>query len=368
LIYLDNQATTRLLPAVLDEMLPWLQGEYGNPSSVHGMGRKAREAVEHARERVAKLINARPYEIIFTSGGTEANNLAIRGLLQPGHEALVSAVEHASVFEAWDNKKVVKPDPLGRIHAGQVSELLGLKTRLVAVMAANNEVGTINDVTHIGGELPGDVFFHIDAVQMVGHMPFDVRATHASTASLSAHKIHGPKGVGALFVNHKAARKLRPLVGGGGHERGKRSGTLNVAGIVGFGAACKNILEVQEVVADHVRNVRDELWSRLRALLGDRVQLVGPATHGTGRLPHNLTVQFLGCEARALVTTLADEVACSTGSACSSLSFEPSRVLTAMGMTDKEAMEVVRLSVSTFTTPGEVEEACQKVAAVVESL
>lgn len=355
--YLDNAATTRLDPEVRAAMEPALGAVFGNPSSLHSAGRAARKLVEDARERVAASLGCDPREIVFTSCATEANNLAILGA--PEGEVVTTAVEHPSVLEACARRGRVRSvgvDETGRVSAGAVSAAVTAKTALVSVMAANNEVGTVQPVGEIA---KGRALLHVDAAQALGKIPVPLEGVDLLT--FSAHKIHGPKGIGGLFV--RRGTPLRAQIVGGGQEFERRAGTENVALILGLAKA------VELAVRNRERNARrmEELRGRLRAL--ERLPDVRVHGHPTHRLPGLLNLAFEGVDGEALILALDAEGVCvSTGSACASLSLEPSPVLRAMGVPPAIARGSVRFSVAADTSDEEVALALEKVPKVVERL
>ena len=376
-VYLDNHATTRTDPRVLDAIWPFFASNYGNAASVsHRFGWDAADALEEARGRVAALIGAEAREVVFTSGATEANNLAIKGVLPSlkakGNHLVTAATEHKAVLdplkrlarEGW-SVTFLPPDRDGLVDAGAVEAALTDRTVLVSVMTANNEVGTINPVAEIG-KLCRDrgVVFHTDATQAVGKIPVDVREVGADLLSLSAHKFYGPKGIGALFVRRSGPPlRLTPLFDGGGHERGLRSGTVAVPLAVGIGKASE--VAASERVEETLRlsSLRDRLESAVRGRL-DGVVLNG---HPTRRLPGNLNLSFEGVDGEALMLALT-EVAVSSGAACSGVNPEPSHVLLAMGRGEALARASLRFGLGRFTTAGEVDFAAGYVAETVERL
>ncbi len=374
-IYLDNHATTPLDPRVLDAMMPYLTEHFGNPSSNHPFGWVAREAVERAREEVAELVKASPEEIIFTGGATESNNLALMGaaraLAGRGRHIISCVTEHRAVLDPLKRLSEegfeVTLLPVGRDGLHDVSLLersLRADTVLVSVMAANNEIGVLAPLEEIGRLCrERGVLLHTDAAQMLGKLPFDVRATGVGLASFSAHKLYGPRGVGALFVRRRPRVPLQPLVHGGGHERGLRSGTLNVPGIVGFGAACRIAASEMTEEAERVRSLRD----RLHRAIAARVPGVVLNGHPERRLPGNLNLSFPGVEGESLATHLG-EVAVSSSSACTSSLREPSHVLKALGLSDEMAYAALRFGIGRFNTAEEVDRAAQRVEEAVAAL
>jgi cysteine desulfurase len=376
-IYLDNHATTRTDPRVLEVMLPYSTTTYGNAASVsHRFGWDAAEAVERARERVAALLNAEAKEIVFTSGATESNNLAIKGALAgvkaKGNHLVTASTEHRAVLdpmkrlarEGWE-LTIMPPDPFGLISAEAVEAALTDRTVLVSVMAANNEVGTLNPIGAIG-RLCHDrgVLFHTDATQAVGKIPLDVQADHVDLLSLSAHKIYGPKGVGALYVRRRDPRvRLSALFDGGGHERGFRSGTIAVPLVIGLGEAVALSALERDEESTRLRALRD----RLHAGIANRVEAIKHNGHPTLRLPGNLNLSFAYVDGEALMMAMRD-VAVSSGSACTAADPEPSHVLTAMGLDEEMARASLRFGLGRFTTAEEVDFAIEVVAVAVERL
>jgi cysteine desulfurase len=365
-IYLDHNATTPVRPEVVQAMLPFLTGGFGNPSSPHAEGRVARRAVEEAREQVALLLEAEPRDLVFTSGATEANAQAILGRMGEGR-ILLSAVEHPSVLDAaaalgpeGGSWRRIPVDGHGRIRMDLLEEALGEGAALVAVMAANNEVGTLQplgEVLRLAQERRVPV--HVDAVQMPGKHTFSVAGIPSGSASLSGHKFGGPKGVGVLWVHPE--HRLRPWLRGGGQERGRRAGTENVAGIVGMGEAARLCrLEAKQRQAALAR-------AELRFLEALRRRGVGVQRHGdpdpAGRLPGTLSLRFPGHRGQDLLIALdLAGVAISLGSACSSGAAEPSRVLAAMGLPTTENLESVRISLGGGETVDELEEAAARIS------
>ena len=376
-IYLDHSATTPLHPEVFEAMEPYLRHEFGNAGSIHAFGRACRRAVDDAREQVAALIGAEPREIVFTAGGTEADNLAVLGVCRaenggaPKH-LIVSTVEHHAVLHAAETlaaRGEVELDRLGVDSDGLVdpdalAAMLRDGTALVSVMHANNETGTVQPIEALAALCrERGVAYHTDAVQSIGKIPFDVRAIPVALASISSHKINGPKGVGACYVRH--GFPLAPQTFGGAQERGKRAGTENVAGIVGFGKACQLALHDREALAAQTQTLRDQL----EAGLIERV--TGVHTNGarTQRLPHILNVAFDGIEGESLILALdMDGIAASTGSACTSGSIEPSHVLLAMGQDPARAQSAARFSFGRGNAPREVERLLAILPGLVERL
>ena len=386
-IYLDNHATTRLDPRVLEAMLPWLTDRYGNAGSVtHDMGREARAAVEEARAGFAAAIGAEPREIVFTSGATESVNLAILGAAArarsgggPGHvvalvtehRAVIDPIEHLErqgVAVTWLPVAPQKGGdaPPGSVRPEAVRAALRPDTFLVAVLLANNEIGVVQDVPGIAAAIRGHgALLHVDCAQAVGRLPIDVDALGADLASFSAHKFHGPKGAGAVYVRRRGrAVRLDPLVHGGGQERGLRSGTLDVPGIVGLAEAARLATAELGVEVATIRGLRDRLWSRLAAAIPGLALNGPPLTEPAARLANNLNVRLPGVDGQSLLATLAaDGLAVSSGSACSSESPRPSHVLLALGLSEDEARSSLRFGLSRFTTAAEIDAAADLVAA-----
>ena len=377
-IYLDNNATTQLDPRVLDAMMPYLTERYGNAASnSHAFGWDADAAVKHARKQVAALIGADAKEILFTSGATESDNLAIKGavemLAKKGRHVITVTTEHKAILDTCKylentgkaDVTWLEVDSHGLISAEQVKAALRPDTVLVSVMAANNEIGVIQPIAEIGAVCrEAGVWFHTDATQAVGKIPFLVDEMNVDLVSFSGHKIYGPKGVGGLYVRRRNPRvRLAPQMHGGGHERGMRSGTLNVPGIVGLGAACE--LAGQDMAKDlaHCRALRDRLERRLMSEL-DHVALNGDEQH---RLPSTLNISFAYVEGESLIMGMPD-VAVSSGSACTSASLEPSYVLRALGVGDDLAHSSIRFSVGRFSTEADVDRAADTIIGTVRRL
>ena len=372
-VYLDYNASAPLDPRVFEAMAPVLSGEVGNASSVHRFGRRQAAAVDEAREHVAALVGGRPGGVVFTAGATEANNLALRGAVKAAAEGrrrmLVSAVEHASVARTarWlADCGLVKLDVIGVTAGGfvepdAVEDLLGPDVALVSVMAANSETGVLNPVGEIAERVrAAGAPFHCDATQMAGRLPFDMEELEADLVSVSGHKICGPGGVGALIGTRHSLRRLEPVIHGGGHERGLRSGSLNVAGIVGLGAAARIAADERVSESTRVGALRD----RLVAQLGTNLSGVHQNGDTTSRLPNTASVRFEDADAEAVMANM-DPVAVSTGSACSSGAIEPSEVLVAMGLSREAAFESVRFSLGRFTTADDIDTAVQAAVAAV---
>lgn len=370
-VYLDHQATTPVDERVLEAMLPFLRGSFANPASAHRGGRRAADAVERAREQLGAAVGCSPRDLIFTSGATEANNFAIKGLAAGAdrRHLVTCSTEHPSVLAplrrlAADGFSLteVGVDSDGAIDLDELAAALCPDTFLVSVMAANNEIGTlaplrrVSELAHAVGAV-----MHCDATQVVGKVPFDVDEAGVDLASMSAHKLYGPKGVGALYVRRPVAARLRPLLDGGGHERGLRSGTLNVAGAVGFGEAA--VLAAAEMAeeAPRLRSLAELLRARITGA-APGVALVGPAP--SERIPGNVTLSFAGVDAEQLMLAMPD-IAVSTGSACSTAAPAPSHVLLAIGLDYAVAQSVLRFGAGRCTSAADIQRAA---ARVVETL
>lgn len=375
-IYADNAATTQVSQRAFQQMLPWLSRHYGNPSSIYGIGREARGAVEDARAQLAQALNAQPSEIFFTACGTEADNWAIKGVAHAqapkGKKHIItSAIEHHAVLHTCQALEkegftvtYLPVDRDGLVSVADVERAITGGTALVTIMFANNEIGTIQPVAEIGGLCrKKGVPFHTDAVQAVGHLPIDVAAMNIDLLSLSAHKFHGPKGVGALYIR-KGVPFPVTLLDGGGQERGRRAGTENVAGIVGMGAAIAEALEDLPEKTARVTALRDRLIDGLTKI--PKSHLNG---HPTLRLPGNCNISFEGVEGESLLLLLDNRDICaSSGSACTSGSLDPSHVLLAIGLPHEVAHGSLRLSLGDLNTSDEVEEILTAVPQVVERL
>lgn len=370
-IYLDYSATTPLAPEVLEAMQPYLTQHFGNASSIHGFGREAKVALDAAREKIATGLGAQPQEIAFTSGGTEASNMAILGVAQnfsePRH-LITSHIEHPCVLnpcrelerKGWQ-VTYVEPDGTGLISANAVAEAIRPDTALISIMHANNEVGTINPLAEIAALAETKkILFHTDAVQTFGKLSIDVRKLPVSMLSLSGHKFYGPKGVGVLYVRRGV--KLQPLVFGGHQERERRAGTENVAGIAGLATAAELALAQQVAESERLRTLTENFWRRVREIFPN-VQMNGNAE---SRLPAVLNLSFPGFESTALLMSLdLQGIAVSNGSACSSGSVEISHVLRAMKLPKERAMSALRFSFGKYTTEAEVEITLQALAKIL---
>lgn len=375
-IYLDNNATTPMDPRVLEAMLPYFTGNFGNAASRnHSFGWQAEEAVDYAREQVAALINCDPKEIIFTSGATESNNLAIKGVFEmyaeKGNHFITVETEHKAVLDTCKHIEkmgaeitYLKTATDGLITVEQVAEAIKPNTVLVSVMYANNEIGVIQPIKEIAALCKSKgVLFHTDATQAVGKVPVDVMAEGIDLMSFSAHKMYGPKGVGALYVRRKNPRvKVTAQMDGGGHERGMRSGTLNVPGIVGLGMACEICRKDMADDTARITKMRDRLEKELLVL--EESYINGNVEH---RLPHVSNMSFKYVEGEGLIMGVKD-IAVSSGSACTSASLEPSYVLKALGLDDELAHSSLRFGLSRFTTDEEIDYAINHVKEAVTKL
>lgn len=390
-VYMDNHATTPVDPRVMEAMLPYFNVTFGNAASrSHGFGWEAERAVETAREQVAALINAKAKDIIFMSGATEADNLAVKGIVEfykdRGNHIITQVTEHKAILDtcrALERKGLatvtyLPVDKFGRVDVDQLKDAMTPETVLVSIMYANNEVGTIQPIGEIGALCrERGVFFHSDAVQGVGKLPIDVDAMNIDLLSLTAHKLYGPKGCGALYVRSKNPRvRLAPQMDGGGHERGMRSGTLNVPGIVGFGKACEIARESMVDEAQRLGRLRQKLEQGIWAQL-DEVYLNGHPVH---RLPGNLNVSFAFVEGESLLMGLNGSVhalassaskpaiAVSSGSACTSATLEPSYVLKALGVGEDLAHTSIRFGLGRFNTEEDVDYVLDRVVSEVKRL
>jgi cysteine desulfurase len=382
-IYLDHNATTAVDPAVLDAMLPYFSAEFGNASSIHTPGQRARAAVETAREQVAALLNARPQEIVFTSGGTESDNHAIFGVALHSFTSLTSStsltsrhvitttIEHEAVLnacQALESQGVaVTYLPVNReglIHLDDLRRALRPETVLITVMHANNELGVIQPLAEIGRiAAEADIYFHTDVVQSAGKIPVDVKTLQLDLLSISGHKFYAPKGIGGLFI--KSGTRLRQLLYGGHHQRGFRPGTENVAGIVGLGKAAELARLSLERDAARISRLRDTLEQGILARVPDSRVNSAKAP----RTPNTTNIRFPGLEGEALVIALdLKGLACSTGAACSSGAVEPSHVLTAIGLPASEARASIRFSLGRHTTDSEINTALELIPAAVSHL
>lgn len=376
-IYMDNNSTTRCDPRVVEAMLPFFTEKYGNAASRnHSFGWQAEEAIDTARDQVAQLIGASGKEIIFTSGATESNNLAIKGVAsmykKKGNHIVTCVTEHKAVLDPCKRLErdgyvvtYLPVDKYGRVTPQQVEEALTDKTILISLMFANNEIGTVQPIPEIGRICKAKgILFHTDAVQAVGKIPVDVESMGIDLLSFTAHKLYGPKGVGALYVRRKDPRvRLDAMIDGGGHERGMRSGTLSVPSIVGLGAACE--IARREMKEESARLIR--MRTRLHEGICSRLGFVSLNGHPDERLPGNLNISFEFVEGEGLMMGIKD-VAVSSGSACTSASLEPSYVLKALGVGDELAHSSIRFGLGRFTTEAEVDYVIDDVVRAVNHL
>jgi cysteine desulfurase len=375
-IYLDHHATTPLDTRVLDEMMPYFTEKFGNASSLdHPFGYDASVAVEDAREKIANAVGARHDEIVFTSGATESDNIALLGTMQKyadrGNHLITCATEHKAILDTAKHleslgKKVtyLSVNEFGEIDLEELEDAITDETVMISIMMANNEIGTIQDVKTIG-EIAHrhDVIFHTDAAQAVGHIPVNVEEMSIDLMSFSAHKMYGPKGIGALYVRGVKPRvKPDGLFYGGGQERNIRSGTLNVPGIVGFGKA----VEISQKEMDS-ENKKFKEWSGM--MIGEFEKIGGVLNgHPTNRLSHNLNVYFPGIEGKSIINSVSKEIAISAGSACTTQNVEPSHVLLALGLDEDTTHYAIRIGIGRFNTDGEVKITMKKICNAVKSL
>jgi len=375
-IYMDNQATTPVDPRVIEAMVPFLGEIYGNAASRnHAFGWAAEEAVDRGRSQIADLVGARPKEIIFTSGATESDNLAIKGVAEfyadRGNHIITAVTEHKAVLDtcqALERADIAEVtylpvDQYGRVDVDDVKKAIRDETILISLMYANNEIGTLHPIREIG-KLAKErgILFHCDATQGVGKIPVNVDEDGIDLMSMSAHKMYGPKGCGALYVRSRGPRvRLRAQMHGGGHERGMRSGTLNVAGIVGFGKACELCGQELEAEAGRLITLRQKLYNGLTENLED-VYLNG---HPTERIPGNLNLSFSYVEGESFLMGLNREIALSSGSACTSATLEPSYVLKALGVGEELAHTSIRFGLGRFNAEEDVDYVVKRVSEVV---
>ena len=373
-IYMDYQATTPMDPRVLEAMNPYFGDKFGNAASRnHSFGWEAEKAVDDAREKLAAVINADPREIVFTSGATESDNMALKGVAEmykkKGNHIITSGIEHKAIIdsakrlETWGfDVTYIEPPEDGITTAEMVENAMRDDTILVSIMAANNEVGVLNPIAEIGALCRGrGILFHTDATQGFGKTPIDVEEMNIDLLSASAHKIYGPKGVGMIYVRRRRPRvRLAAIIDGGGHERGMRSGTLNVSGIVGFGKAAELCMEEMEEENIRLTNLRE----KFRSIMFESLEDVYVNGHETKRLSGNLNLSFPYVEGESLIMGLSD-VAVSSGSACTSASLEPSYVLKAMGRGDELAHSSIRFGFGRFSTEEEMEYVAEKTTDIV---
>ncbi len=376
-VYMDNHATTPVDPRVLEAMLPYFTNQFGNAASRnHSFGWQAEQGVDTAREQIAALINATPKEIIFTSGATESDNLAIKGVAEmyreKGNHIITAVTEHKAVLDTCKRLEkhgcqvtYLPVSKEGLIDLDELRAAITDKTVLITIMYANNEIGVLQPIEEIGKiAKEKKVLFHTDAVQAAGKVPFDVQKMNVDLASISAHKMYGPKGVGALYVRRRNPRvQLAAIIDGGGHERGMRSGTLNVPGIVGFGAACEVAQKGMLAEMERLRGLRDRLYQGITSRL-DEIYPNGSMEH---RLPHNLNVSFAYVEGESLLMGIND-IAVSSGSACTSATLEPSYVLKALGVGEDLAHTSIRFGLGRFNTEEEVDYVVDRLVETVSRL
>ncbi len=377
-IFLDNASTTPVDPEVVEAMLPCFTESFGNPMSIHTFGRKARNRLDTARTQVASILNATAEEIIFTAGGTESDNMAIKGIAfqhkkmrkTKGPHIITSAIEHPAVLETCHyletqgfSMAYLPVDEYGLINPDTLASTITDNTFLISIMYANNEIGTIEPIQKIGTIAhTHNALFHTDAVQAIGKVPIDVKQSNIDVLSLSSHKIYGPKGVGALYIREDLT--LEPLIHGGGHERGMRSGTHNLPGIVGLGKACELGKSRQKKDTDYIEKLRDKMIKQ--ALTIEESALNG---HPKKRLCNNAHLRFKGIEGESLLLALDDEgIAVSTGSACSSTKNEVSHVLSAIGLSNRDAEGSIRLSLGRKNTEEEIEYVTRTLQETVDKL
>jgi cysteine desulfurase len=374
-VYLDNAATTAVKPEVLEKMIPYFTEYFGNPSSLHSFAREAQKGLDKAREQAAAAIGAEPDEIIFTGSGTESDNMVLKGVAalkkKNGNHIITSAVEHHAILhtcEALEKEgfdvTYLPVDEFGRVSASQVKDAINEKTILVSIMFANNEVGTVMPISEIGEVCRGkNVLFHTDSVQAVGHLPIDVKKMNIDFLTMSAHKFHGPKGVGALYV--RKGIKLPAMITGGGQERKKRAGTENVPGIVGLGAAIELAIRDMDKNSERMRTLRD----RLIEGIPERIPYVKLNGHPADRLPGNVNFSIRYIEGESILLMLdLNGIAASSGSACTSGSLDPSHVLLAMGLDHETAHGSLRLTLGDETTDEEIDYVLDVLPKVIERL
>lgn len=375
MIYMDHSATSPVDPEVFEAMKPYFVDEFGNASTLYSLGRDARKAMENAREHVASLIGAKTEEIVFTAGGTESDNIAIKGtaykLKDKGNHIITSSIEHPAVDETCkyleNNGFEVTYLPVyeeGIVRISELEDAITDKTILITIMHANNEIGTIQPISEIGKVArKKKIYFHTDAVQTVGKIPVNVEELNVDMLSLSAHKVYGPKGIGALYV--KKGVRLEPIMHGGGHEKGLRPGTENVSGIVGLGKACELAQNNLPENSKYITNLRDRLIDGVLNSV-EKSYLNG---HRTKRLPNNVNFRFAGIEGESLVLHLDSKgIAASTGSACSSKKLEPSHVLTALGLEHVDAHGSLRLTLGKENTEEDINHAIKSIQEIVGTL
>jgi len=375
---MDHHATTPVDPRVLERMLPYFNECFGNASSIdHEYGAEAARAVQNARQQVASIINAQSDEIIFTSGATEANNLSLLGATEQyaarGNHIITCATEHKAVLDTchylehrgWQ-VTYLPVDGHGLVNPEDVRRAITPKTIIISIMVANNEIGVLAPIAEIGLiAREHDVLFHTDATQAIGHIPVDVEAMNIDLLSMSAHKLYGPQGVGALYVRKRHPRvRLSPQLHGGGHERGMRSGTMNVPGIVGLGYAVEIAEKCMGRESNRLKELRDFLWIKLQ----QEIRIVQLNGHPVKRLPHNLNIAIPGAESRAILIQLKHDVALSTGSACTSAQIQPSHVLIALGHGEERAHCSLRFGLGRGNTKADVDFVVERIATALGRL
>ena len=369
-IYLDSHATTPVDPRVYDEMNAYFMENFGNSSSMdHSIGHDASVAVQHSREQIADAVNAHADEIVFTSGATESDNLAILGIMTKGRHMITCATEHRAVLDTAKHLEslgcrvtYLPVDEEGLVDVQSVQDAIKPETALVSIMFANNEIGTIHNIAEIGRIAhENNILFHTDAAQAVGHVSVDVQRMNIDLMSFSSHKIYGPKGIGALYVRSIRPRvKLAPLIHGGGQEKNMRSGTLNVPGIVGFAKAVG--------IAEKEQSAENTKFRRWASKMLDSLPGVRLNGHKTNRLSHNLNVRFDGVDGKAMINSTSKKIAISAGSACTTQSVEPSHVLLALGLTSEQAHSSVRIGFGRFNTDEEITVAIGEISSSVKRL
>ena len=373
-IYLDNAATTKIDKEVLKEMMPYLTTEYGNPGSMHSLGLKAKNAVENARKRVAKVLNCSPKEVIFTGSGTESDNMAILGYARKnknkGNHIITTPIEHHAVMDGFKQLKkedfkvtVLDVDRDGFINLEQLKKIITEKTLLVSIIYANNEIGTIQDIEKISKICKEkNVVFHTDACQAAGYLDLDVKRLGIDMMTLNGSKIYGPKGVGVLYL--KKGIKIQPIVFGGGQESGLRSGTENVANIVGFAKALELVEEHKEKESRRIKKLRDKLIDNLLKLPNTRLN-----GDREKRLPNNVNISFLNIEGESVILMLNELRICvSTGSACTSADLEPSHVIVSLNLPHEVGHSSIRMSLGKYNTEEEIDYVLEKIRSIVEKL
>lgn len=375
-VYLDNNATTPIHPEVFEAMVPYFKDHFGNPSSAHQFGRNVKVETDEAREKVAELLNASSSEIIFCSGGSESDNMAIKGVafanLNCKKHIITSQIEHPAVLNTCRllekigfEVTYVKADQYGMVDPEEIQEAINENTILISIQHSNNEVGTIQPIIEIGKiAKENNVLFHTDAVQSFGKIPLDIKDLNVDFLSISGHKLNGPKGIGALYIK-KGTPKLFPIISGGHHERNRRAGTENVPGIIGFGNACEIAKNEMELKSKHLEGLRDSLYQRLKSSI-PKITLNG---HLTKRLPTTLNIGIEGVEGESIMINLdLKGIAVSTGSACSSGSLEPSHVLTSMGIPREKIHGSIRFSFGRGNTEDDVDYVAEILPPIVKKI